>query len=129
VDFTPWIDTISGSAAPATPGNPTVVQFQFSGGGGTVFLGQGPGDLYNMPLFTLTTDNGTLTSSTGTGATVTEFVNNANGVLAVTLTPAVTGTATVTLDGPCNLDDSIVVPTWEPTDWIYLPLVARNYAP
>lgn len=129
VDFAPWIDTISGSAAPTTPGTPTVVQFQFSGGGGTVFLGQGPGDFYNTPLFTLTTDNGTLTSSTGTGATVTEFVNNANGILAVTLTPAVTGTAEVTLDGPCNLDSSVTVMAWEPTDWIYLPLVARNYAP
>ncbi|MCP4537091.1 MAG: hypothetical protein GY832_08080 [Chloroflexi bacterium] len=125
VDFGPWIDTISGSAAPTAPGNPSLVQFQFSGGDGSVFLGLGPGDLYGTPPFTLTTDNGTLSSAGGTAALLTGFVNNPNGVLSMILTPAITGTATVTLDGPCNLDGVIIVPTWEPTDWLYLPLVVR----
>ena len=111
VDFTPWIDTITASATvdPVNVGQPTVISFQFSGGGGTVFLGQGPGDPNGTPPFTLTTDNGALTDTDETGTTVHEFVNQPNGILSVTLVPDTVGTATVTLDGPCLLDDSTTV--------------------
>jgi len=44
---------------------------------------------------------------------VHEFINQPSGVLSVTLVPDTAGTATVTLDGPCNLDDSITVQVGE----------------
>ena len=106
VDFDPWVDTITGSADPAVAGSDSAVSFQFSDAAATVFLGDGPGDPAGPP-FTLTTDNGTLTSSTGTGATVTESINNPDGTLEVTLTPDTAGSATVTVTGPCGLDDSL----------------------
>jgi len=106
VDFVPWIDTIAHNASvdPVDPGQPTVISFQFSGGAGAVFLGQGPGDPNVTPPFTRT-----LTDSDESGATVHEFINQPDGTLPVTLVPDTAGTATVTLDGPCLLDDSITV--------------------
>ena len=96
VNSAPWIDTITPSAPlSATAGEPTAVSFQFSGGGGTVFLGKGPGDLHGTPTFTVGTDNGTVSGG---------FINEPNGVLAATLVPALAGTATVWVDGPCGLD-------------------------
>ena len=103
VDYTPWIDTITGSASvdPATAGQATLVSFQFSGGPPAVYLGQGPGDLHGDPTFIVTTDNGVVTSS--------GFIGDSPGTLEVTLTPAHTGSATVWVDGPCGLDESIVL--------------------
>ncbi len=111
VDFEPWIDTITHSAMPdpVTVGKLTTVRFQFSGGGGAVFLGLGPGDPNGIPPFILSTDNGSLIGSTEMGTTVHEFINKPNGILSVTLLPNVAGTAVVSLDGPCNLDDSITI--------------------
>ena len=111
VDFDPWIDTIAHSATvdPVDPGQPTVISFQFSGGAGAVFLGQGPGDPNGTPLFTLTTDNGELTDSDETGTTVHEFINQPDGTLSVTLVPDTAGTAIVILDGPCFLDESTTI--------------------
>jgi len=109
VDYDPWIETITGSADPASEGEPSDISFQFSGGSGTVFLGEGPGDLNGQGTFTLTTDNGVLTSSEGTGATVHEFINQPNGTLEVSLTPDDGGDATVTITGPCGLEESVVV--------------------
>jgi uncharacterized repeat protein (TIGR01451 family) len=105
VDLDPFIETVTPTVSvnPVNAGQATVVSFQFAGGGGAVFLGQGPGDLNGTPTFTLTTDNGVLTSSTAAAATVEEFINNANGVLSVTLVPAVSGTANVALQDFCNL--------------------------
>ena len=101
VNSAPWIDTITPSAPlSATAGEPTAVRFQFSGGGGTVFLGEGPGDLYGTPTFTVGTDNGTVSGG---------FINEPNGVLAATLVPAFAGTATVTLVGPCGLEAEITL--------------------
>lgn len=85
------------------------ISFQFSGGAGALFLGQGLGDPNGPPPFTLTTDNGTLRDADETGATVHEFINQPDGTLSVTLLPDTAGRATVTLDGPCNLDGSITV--------------------
>jgi len=103
VDFTPWISRISASATvdPAMVGQPTVVSFQFSGNPSAVYLGQGPGDLHGDPVFVVSTDNGVVSSS--------GFIGDAQGTLEVTLTPAHTGTATVWVDGPCGLDESIVL--------------------
>ena len=98
----PVIDSISGSATvPAVEGQPTLVTFQFSGGPPAVYLGEGPGDLHGDPRFIVGTDNGTVASS--------GFIGDAQGRLEVTLTPAHAGTATVYVDGPCGLDESIVL--------------------
>lgn len=111
VDFDPFVDTISTSVStnPASAGQPTVVSFQFFGGGGTVFLGQGPGDPNGPPTFVVSTDNGTLTSPVGTGATVGAFIGNLTGLLSVTLVPAISGVATVTLEDFCNLTATVPV--------------------
>jgi hypothetical protein len=109
VDFLPFIDTISARALGS------VVEFQFSGGGGTVFLGNpfpdGFGALGEIraaePPFTLMTDNGVLIGSDETGPTVHEFINQPNGIVRVLLQPAQSGAATVTLAGPCALDSSL----------------------
>jgi hypothetical protein len=66
-----------------------------------VYLGEGPGNLLGEPTFDVTTDNGTVASS--------GFVGDSMGILEVTLTPAHTGSATVWVDGPCGLDESIVL--------------------
>lgn len=110
VNFIPFIDTITGSVAPnpALLGTNSTVSFQFSDAAMTVFLGTGPGDLNGPAPFSLMTDNGTLTSSSGTAAAVTEFINNANGILSVAMTPAVAGTANIDLD-PCGLISSLAV--------------------
>jgi parallel beta-helix repeat protein len=103
VDFRPFINSIRGSATvnPVTVGDPTVVSFQFSNSGRTVFLALGPGDLRGPAPFTLTTDNGTLSDG--------GFINQPDGVLQVTLTPDTPGTATVTAVGPCGLGETVVL--------------------
>jgi hypothetical protein len=112
VDFLPFIDTITAQAL-----NP-FVEFQFSGGGGTVFLGNAfPNDLGGLltapsaaePPFTLTTDNGVLVDSDETAPTVHERINQLNGIVRVRLQGSTLGVATVTLDGPCGLDSSVIV--------------------
>jgi parallel beta-helix repeat protein len=106
LDFTPWIDTVAVTApASAMSGEPAPVTFQFSDSGRTVFLGQGPGDLHGDPTFVVSTNNGTVTDP--------GFINEPQGVLAATLTPASGGTATVTVDGPCGLDAVVALGTWE----------------
>jgi hypothetical protein len=109
--FEPWIDTVTAAEMPApasaVEGEPLAIGFQFSDGAGTVFLEEGPGDLNGAGAFTLSTDNGALTSSQGQGATVSEFI--AGGRVTVTLTPDHEGTATVTLAGPCGLESEITV--------------------
>jgi parallel beta-helix repeat protein len=103
----PWIDTITARApASAMVGEPTPVTFQFSGGDGTIFLGEGPGDLRGPPTFVVTTDNGTVLDP--------GFINEPDGVLAAVLVPGTPGTATVTLMGPCGLEDSIDIEVEQP---------------
>jgi len=111
VDYTPWIDAISGNATvdPVLAGQPTIVSFQISDQAKALFLGPGPGDPNGPSPFTLTTDNGTITGTNEAGPQVHEFINQSNGVLTVTLVPDTGGTATVNLDGPCNLDDVLTV--------------------
>jgi parallel beta-helix repeat protein len=103
VDYTPWIGSITGSSSvdPAIVGSPAALTFQFSGGPPAVCLGEGPGDLRGPAPFTVSTDNGTVVSS--------GFIGGSQGRVEVTLTPAHTGTATVNVDGPCGLDESIVL--------------------
>ncbi len=101
VDYTPWIDTITASApASVIVGEPAIVSFQFSGGPPAVYLGEGPGDLRGPAPFTVSTDNGTVTGG---------FINAPDGVMEVTLVPQTEGTATVTVVGPCGLDEQIVL--------------------
>jgi hypothetical protein len=109
IHYSPWISTVTANATadPVTVGGSTEVSFQFSNGGGAVYLGEGPGNTQGTPPFTLTTDNGTLTDSDETGASVSEFINNPDGILTVTLTPDTAGMVRVTLDGPCNLNSSM----------------------
>jgi len=96
-DFDPWIDTISGSGDPAVVGLPVVVSFEFTGGAGAVAFQEGPGDPNGDPTFTASTDNGTVSTS--------GFVSG--GKLEVALTAATVGSATVTVTGPCGLDDTL----------------------
>lgn len=96
-DFTPWIDTIDGTNGQATQGQPKVVTFEFTGGGGAVALTEGPGDPSGGPVFAAATDNGVVET--------TGFIEN--GVLEVVLTADAPGTATVTVNGPCGLGDSV----------------------
>jgi pectinesterase len=106
VDFTPWIDTITASAPGSVmAGEAAPVTFQFSGGNGAVFLGQGPGDLHGDPTFVVSTDNGTVVDP--------GFINEPYGVLAASLIAASGGTAMVTLDGPCGLDAVVALGAWE----------------
>ena len=109
VAFTPFIDTMTASA------NGPIVDFQFSGGDGTVFLGLPQvlaAILYPLtppdPPFTLTTDNGILIGSTEKGTTVHEAINQPGGIVRVRLQAGSGGLATVTLAGPCGLDGSVV---------------------
>ena len=103
-DWDPWITGVTALASPdpVTVGQPAVVSFQFFGGPPAVYLGQGPGDLRGPAPFTVTTDNGTLN---GNGATVGAFINQASGILEVTLVPEREGAATVTVTGPCGLGE------------------------
>ncbi len=128
-DFTPFIDTVTVKGPPtaATVGLLAPFTFQFSGGNGTVFLGEflptatqgtvGPGDPFGVPPFTLTTDNGVLVSSgpeifgapvfAQMGQTVGGFITKPSGVLEVMLFASVPGQATVALTGPCGLTGSV----------------------
>jgi hypothetical protein len=74
-----------------------VVAFEFTGGAGAVAFQAGPGDPNGDPTFAATTDNGTVSSS--------GFASG--GTLEVTLTPDTAGPATVTVTGPCGLDDTL----------------------
>lgn len=115
VDFAPWIDTVTASAPNgAVLGLASPVRFQFSGGGGTVFLGvpptvlpiAGPGA---QPPFTVQTDNGVVATATGTGPSATTFLTAPNGIAEVTLIPFQLGPATVTLTGPCGLTSTLAL--------------------
>lgn len=96
-DYTPWIDTISGTNGEATQGQPKTITFEFTGGAGAVALTDGPGDPSGILVFSATTDNGTVQTSS--------FIED--GVLEVVLTPDTPGTATVTVNGPCGLGDEV----------------------
>ncbi len=129
IDADPWIDTLSVTTtiSPVNAGDPTEVRFQFSGGGGTVFLSEGPGDMHGTAPFTVTTDNGTLTDADETHATVHSFVGDADGILAVTLRPFWGEEAWVQLEGPCGLSASVRVPVnGDPPKRVYLPLALRQ---
>jgi hypothetical protein len=102
--FAPWIATIMATAELAVVAAPRGVSFQFSDAADTVFLGEG---LSASHPFMVTTDNGTLTSATGSGPSVSAAINAADGTLAVTLTPTIAGPATVALTGPCALDNTL----------------------
>ncbi|HUF52461.1 MAG TPA: hypothetical protein VMR52_01655 [Dehalococcoidia bacterium] len=99
-DATPWIDTVTGSADAAITGEPGVVRFQFSDAAASVFLGQGLSTGYP---FTISTDNGTITSSRSTGSSAPEVINAPDGTVEVVLTPKTAGQATVEIEGPCGL--------------------------
>jgi hypothetical protein len=122
IDFTPWISAYTADATPGSgvTGQPVQISFQFSDSGGTMFLPKGPGDLNGSPTFTLHTDNGTLTDSDETGATVHEFIGSGD-VLSVTLVPDAAGTATVTVDGPCELAAAITIDVSQAEEFVPEP--------
>lgn len=115
-NFAPWIDTVTASAPyGAVLAAETPIRFQFSGGGGTVFLGLpqgfflpviGPGA---QPPFTVETNNGLVMTVTGKGPTATTFLTDPNGIAEVALIPSQVGEATVTLSGPCGLGASLSI--------------------
>ncbi|UCG31675.1 MAG: right-handed parallel beta-helix repeat-containing protein, partial [Phycisphaerales bacterium] len=125
-DYSPWIDTIATVATPdpAAVGQSINVSFQFSGG--PYALGPGPGNLAGPEPFGLSTDNGTLTDSDQTGAATAEFILGADGVLAASLTPDATGTATVSLDDPCGVVASVAVQVGADTDGDGVPDTVDN---
>jgi len=98
VDFTPWIDTVSGSGS-AIVGQASTISFEFKGGAGAVAFAEGPGDTTGAPTFTSATSNGTATTS--------GFVSG--GKLNVSLTASTVGTANVTVTGPCGITGSFAV--------------------
>jgi len=108
VDFTPWIDTISADAGgnSVVAGEPMVVRVRFSDAGGSVFLGPGPGDPRGPAPFTVSTDNGSLN---GEGSTTGAFIDGSQGTFEVTLVPERSGTATLTVVGPCGLEREITL--------------------
>lgn len=129
VDYAPWIDTITATASldPVNVGQPSIIHFQFSGGG-AVFLGQGPGDPNFTPPFTLTTDNGLLVGAAETGAIIHESIGLPAGILSVTLLADAPGAATVTLTGPCGLAGDVSVQVEGGVEHrVYLPLVLRSH--
>ena len=118
VTFLPVIDTVTGSVSgPVQLGQPSPVQFQFSGGAGTVFLGPSLGPLFPifitigpgaLPPFTVTTDNG-IVKGLDSGVSAKTFVNQPQGVARVNLLALRKGPATVQIDGPCGLSGSLDV--------------------
>jgi len=125
VTFIPFIDTVSATqVGEARVGVPTNLPVQFSGGGGTVFLGSGafpfvgnvggPGDPLGELPFTVTTDNGVVTAIVSggdlvptlgeeTGPSIGAAINQPKGTLLFSLVAAHDGLATITVNGPCGL--------------------------
>ncbi len=62
----------------------------------------------------MATNNGVLTSTFGSGSTARATIGT-DQALAVTLTPAVGGTANVTVTGPCGLTASVAFPVVAPS--------------
>ncbi len=124
VTFIPFIDTVTAQlVGEARVGVPDPHRVQFSGGGGTVFLGSGafpfvgnvggPGDPLGEAPFTVTTDNGVVTANISgfivatigeeTGPSIGAWINQPDGQLEVSLVAANAGLATITVNGPCGL--------------------------
>jgi hypothetical protein len=103
-DFTPWITQVIGQEIPAptaATGAASDIGFTFTDDAHTVAIQNGPGDDLTQSPISVTTDNGTLSFGSESGATVHPRI--AAGTLIVTLTPAHTGTAHINLTGPCDL--------------------------
>jgi hypothetical protein len=110
IDFEPWITTVDASQAASiagATGAPSDIVFRFRDDGDTVHLENGPGDDLSPSPLTIATDNGTLNSGGESGASVHALIEA--GELRVTLVPAHTGTATVTLSGPCDLNKQLTI--------------------
>lgn len=117
VDFSPWIDTVTASATgPLNFGSTTPINFQFSGGNGTVFLGVPPdvpflqfiGGATNLgpgsqPPFTVSSPDGIITSAVASGPSVPAFVSLPEGIVQVDFTPLKIGPVTALITGPCGL--------------------------
>jgi uncharacterized repeat protein (TIGR01451 family) len=110
VQFTPWINTIRTSAVPSptVAGLPVSVVVQFSDGALAYFLQNGVGNLNDAPLFALASDNGNFVG----GDPLQQFLVAAS--LGGNFTPTAAGVANVSLDGPCGLDKTLVVPVVQP---------------
>lgn len=110
IDFDPWITHVEATqvANPAgATGTPSTIAFSFPDQAHTVFLINGPGDDLNPSALGVSTDNGVLTSGSETGQSVHGLISDTQ--LSVTLTPAHTGEAHVTLSGPCGLNKEITI--------------------
>jgi len=99
--FGVWVAAIVAEGGAATQGQPTVVRFGFPHGANG--FNEGPGDPNGAPTFTASTDNGVVTTSGFVSSVPPEGFFR----LEVTLIPENAGTATVTVTGPCGLDDTL----------------------
>jgi hypothetical protein len=93
-------------------GQPQAVAVRF-GAGALPGLVNGPGNPNDGPLFTIATNNGVLTTTFGSGAAVPATIGDDDAIQA-TLVPAVAGTATLTVSGPCGLAYQLDVPVITP---------------
>lgn len=115
VAISPWV---SGGASAVTPaagavGRPQEVSVFFRAGA-LPGITRNPGDPNGGALFMIATDNGALTTTLGSGAAAPATIG-AGGALTATLMPARTGSATLTVSGPCGLHYTVVVPVIAPS--------------
>ena len=111
----PWVDGASSASIPAVGvvGQTQVVSVVFKAGQAAA-LAPGPGNPNEGPPFTVTTDNGVLTSTFGSGSHIGAAIG-ADQALTVTLVPSVGGTANITVTGPCGLGTNWAVPVVAPS--------------
>jgi hypothetical protein len=107
----PWIDQITAVAShqKATLANDVTVLFQFRHSGSGLFLGEGPGAVGARRPFTVTTDNGTVSSHDQTAPEVSTFITDAKGRFEVIAKPATEGLAKIELSGLCFPARSVTV--------------------
>lgn len=115
VVFEPWVNggRVASMPAAGVVGQTQVVSVVF-GADQAAALAQGPGNPNDGPLFTVTTNNGVVTSTFGSGSTAPAAIG-AGQMLTVALTPAVGGTANITVTGPCGLAASGTFPVVVPS--------------
>jgi hypothetical protein len=110
ISSTAWINTFPAGAVPnpTIATYPTVATFQFADASKSYFLQEGVGNLNEPPIFTLSSDNGSITAA----ASISQFLHNS--LLKATVTPATPGSVTINVDSPCGLDPSLTVPVAMP---------------
>ncbi len=102
VVFVPWVDAAQTSVTPdiGIAGAEQTLSATF--GAAPYSLAGSPGNPNDDPLFVASTNNGTVKTAYGEGASAPAALD-AYGVLTATLVPAAPGGAIVTFSGPCGL--------------------------